>query len=54
MYWDVVEVKPEQGYCLFARFRDGLSEHILLQKEELTGVLAALNLETAVARRVIG
>ena len=42
MYWDVVEVKPAPGYCLFVRFRDGLSGRVRLQKEELTGVLAAL------------
>ena len=43
MYWDVVEVKPEPGYRLFVRFQDGLSGHIGLKKEELTGVLAPLN-----------
>lgn len=43
MYWDVVEVKPEPGYCLFVRFQDGLSGRVRLQKEELTGVLAPLN-----------
>jgi len=43
MYWDVVEVKPEPDYCLFVRFRDGLSGHVRLQKEELTGVLEPLN-----------
>jgi Protein of unknown function (DUF2442) len=43
MYWDVVEVKPEPGYCLFVRFQDGLSGHVRLKKEELTGVLAPLN-----------
>ena len=42
MYWDVVEVKPEPGYCLFVRFQDGLSGHVRLLKEELTGVLAPL------------
>lgn len=25
MHWDVVEVKPEADYCLFVRFKDGLS-----------------------------
>jgi hypothetical protein len=42
MYWDVVEVKPEPGYRLFVRFQDGLSGHVRLQEEELTGVLAPL------------
>ena len=42
MYWDVVEVKPELGYCLFVRFKDGLSGHVRLREEDLTGVLAAL------------
>jgi hypothetical protein len=43
MYWDVVEVKPEPGYRLFVRFRDGLSGHVRLAPEELTGALAPLN-----------
>jgi len=43
MYWDVVEVKPEPGYCLFVRFQDGLSGRVRLQREGLTGVLAPLN-----------
>jgi hypothetical protein len=42
MYWDVVEVKPEPGYRLFVRFRDGRAGHVQLQKEELTGVLSPL------------
>jgi hypothetical protein len=42
MYWDVVEVKPEPGYCLFVRFQDGLSGRVRLRKEEFTGVLAPL------------
>ncbi len=42
MYWDVVEVKPEPGYCLFVRFKDGLSGRVQLRPEELTGVLAPL------------
>jgi hypothetical protein len=42
MYWDVVEVKPEPGYCLFVRFKDGLSGRVQLRREELTGVLAPL------------
>jgi hypothetical protein len=43
MYWDVVEVKTEPDYCLFVRFRDGLSGHVRLAKEESTGVLEPLN-----------
>jgi hypothetical protein len=35
MYWDVVEVKPEPGYCLFVRFQDGLSGHVRLQLESI-------------------
>ncbi len=42
MYWDVVEVKPEPGYCLFVRFKDGLSGRVQLRREELTGALAPL------------
>jgi len=42
MYWDVVEVKPEPDYCLFVRFKDGLSGRVQLQVGELTGVLAPL------------
>jgi hypothetical protein len=42
MYWDVVEVKPEPDYCLFVRFRDGLTGRVRLRKEELTGALAPL------------
>jgi Protein of unknown function (DUF2442) len=42
MYWDVVEVKPESGYCLFVRFKDGLSGRVHLRQEDLTGVLAPL------------
>lgn len=42
MYWDVVEVKPESGYCLFVRFKDGLAGRVRLRKEDLTGVLAPL------------
>ena len=43
MYWDVVEVKPESGYCLFVRFQDGLSGRVRFRREELTGVLAPLS-----------
>lgn len=42
MYWDVIEVKPEEDYRLFVRFRDGLSGYVQLQREKLTGVLAPL------------
>jgi Protein of unknown function (DUF2442) len=42
MYWDVVEVKPEPDYCLFVRFKDGLSGRVRLRREELTGALAPL------------
>jgi hypothetical protein len=42
MYWDVIEVKPETGYRLFVRFKDGLQGHVQLHKENLTGALAPL------------
>ena len=42
MYWDVVEVNPEPGYCLFVRFKDGLTGRVRLREEDLTGVLAPL------------
>jgi len=42
MYWDVVEVKPEPGYRLFVRFKDGLAGRVQLRQEELTGALAPL------------
>jgi len=42
MYWDVIEVKPEAGYRLFVRFKDGLSGIVELHEDELTGVLAPL------------
>jgi hypothetical protein len=42
MYWDVVEVKPEPGYRLFVRFKDGLAGLVQLRPEQLTGVLAPL------------
>jgi hypothetical protein len=42
MYWNVVEVKPEADYCLFVRFEDGLTGHVRLREEELTGALAPL------------
>jgi len=42
MYWDVIAVKPEPGYCLFVQFKDGLTGRVWLQPERLTGVLAPL------------
>ena len=42
IYWDVVEAKPEPGYRLFVRFKDGLCGHVQLAAEDLTGVLAPL------------
>ena len=42
MYWDVVEVKPEPDYGLFVRFKDGLTGHVHLRREKLTGALAPL------------
>src|SRR5271165_6234380 len=39
MHWDIVEVKPEPDYCLFIRFKDGLSGRVRLRREELTGAL---------------
>jgi Protein of unknown function (DUF2442) len=42
MYWDVVEVRPERGYRLFVRFKDGLEGSVQLRREELTGALAPL------------
>lgn len=42
MYWDIVEVVPEQDRCLFVRFKDGLSGRVRFAPEELTGVLAPL------------
>jgi hypothetical protein len=42
MYWDVVEVKPEPGYCLFVQFKDGLAGRVRLRWEQLTGALEPL------------
>ena len=42
MYWDVVEVEPEQRYGLRVRFADGLSGRIRLDESELVGALAPL------------
>jgi hypothetical protein len=42
VYWDVVEVVAEPDHCLFVRFKDGLSGHVRLHREDLTGVLQPL------------
>lgn len=42
MYWDVVEVRLEQGYSLCVRFKDGLAGKVCLRREELTGVRVPL------------
>ena len=42
MYWDIIEVRPEPDYCLFIRFKDGLTGRIQLTWEELTGALVPL------------
>ena len=42
MYWDVVEVRPEPGYCLFVRFKDGLSGRVRLNSAELRCALEPL------------
>ena len=42
MYWDVIEVQPEPDYCLFVRFKDGLSGRVRLRHEQMTGALAPL------------
>lgn len=42
MKWSVVEVKAEPHYRLFVRFQDGVTGHVQLRPEELTGVLAPL------------
>ena len=42
MRWDVVEVIPEPGYCLFVRFKDGLNGRVRLRLEELTVALTPL------------
>jgi hypothetical protein len=42
MYWDVVEVKPQPGYRLYVRFKDGLAGLVQLRPEELKGALAPL------------
>ena len=43
MYWDVVEVKPQPGYRLFVRFKDGMAGVVQLRREDLTGALAPLS-----------
>lgn len=42
MYWDVVDVKPEPGFCLFVRFADGTEGRLNLSPDEFTGVLTPL------------
>ena len=42
MYWDVVEVTPEPDYCLFVKFKDGLTGRVRFEPEELTGALEPL------------
>jgi hypothetical protein len=42
MYWNIVEVKPEPGFCLAVRFADGLQGRIHLAPEEMRGALAPL------------
>lgn len=42
MYWDVIAVKAEPGYCLLVQFRDGLSGRVQFVTDELTGALAPL------------
>jgi hypothetical protein len=42
MYWDVVDVQPEPGYCLFVRFADGTEGRVHLSPDEFTGVLTPL------------
>ncbi len=42
MHWDVIEVKPEPHYRLFVRFKDGVTGHVQLRPEDLTGALAPL------------
>ena len=47
MYWDIVEVKPELDYCLFVRFKEGLTGRVRLRREELTGAIAPLHRHVA-------
>ena len=42
MHWNVVEVKPEPGYNLFIRFKDGLTGRVRLESNQFTGVLSPL------------
>jgi hypothetical protein len=42
MHWDIVEVKAEPSYRLFVRFKDGVSGHVQLRPEDLTGALTPL------------
>ena len=43
MYWDVVDVKPEPGYCLYVRFADGTHGRLQMSADEFTGVLTPLH-----------
>lgn len=42
MHWDVIEVKAEPDYCLFVRFKDGLTGRVQFRREDLTGALGPL------------
>jgi hypothetical protein len=42
MHWNVVEVKPEPGYNLFIRFKDGFAGRVRLESTQFTGVLSPL------------
>ena len=42
MHWDVVEVKPEPGFCLSIRFADGLTGRVRFTAGYFTGVFAPL------------
>ena len=53
MKWSVVEVKPEPQHRLFVRFQDGVTGHVQLRPEELTGVLAPLRDERFFAQAFI-
>ena len=42
MFWDVVEVKPESGWALQARFADGASGRVRFTIDHFTGVFQPL------------
>ena len=46
MYWDVVEVVPNDDYSLSVRFKDGTQGVVRLSQEQLTGVLEPLRNRT--------